>query len=368
MYKEENMKRNYLAFILLMMFIILYFNVTNVQAGTVVSVPTKVKATYNFKRQIRISWKKTKNVSGYIIYRDGKKLKNIVAKNKSAYIDKKVKFGEKHSYQIVAYKKVDGRKIKSKKSYKVKVRVTTKKSKKQNVDKVQGTNQIKTIGLGESTILTVKLKVKKELKNKEAFNKKVIWSSSNDKIATVDQEGRMTANNQKKVGNVKIYARAHNGVSKIFKVKVINYARPEQFNKKVFIDEEIRPVLKAHLEETKDIVDYFMYDNLVDNISLDLDDYEPRVKCVPFIVLDDEIENKIYNILTNLPVTIKIENRILRFSRTINYADGSEITYNIYCCLEKSKTKSFDFNVNYSKIANRWYYSIEEKYGEIYWK
>lgn len=81
---------------------------------------TKLKVKAQKKKKMKLTWKKSSNANGYIIYRSTKKNKGfkkiatITKKSKCTYTDKKIKAGKKYYYKIIAYKKVNGTKVKSK--------------------------------------------------------------------------------------------------------------------------------------------------------------------------------------------------------------------------------------------------------------
>lgn len=67
-------------------------------------------------RYLKITWKECQNVSGYIIYRDNKKLNEIKNRRKTIWIDKKVEFGKKYKYSIRSYKTYKNKRIYSARS------------------------------------------------------------------------------------------------------------------------------------------------------------------------------------------------------------------------------------------------------------
>ena len=69
-------------------------------------------------RYLKITWKECQNVSGYIIYRDNKKLNEIKNRRKTTWIDKKVEFGKKYKYSIRSYKTYKNKRIYSARSKK----------------------------------------------------------------------------------------------------------------------------------------------------------------------------------------------------------------------------------------------------------
>lgn len=86
--------------------------------------PAKTKVTKLKKKSngIRITWKKSSNASGYMIYRktnDGsyKKIKTIKSRKTGSYLDKGARYRwNRYYYKVVAYKKVNGKIYKSKAS------------------------------------------------------------------------------------------------------------------------------------------------------------------------------------------------------------------------------------------------------------
>ena len=112
----------------LMVCLCLGINGTEVKAE---SMTQQVSAPKGFQGastngKIKLKWKKNSDASGYILYRNEKKLKTLKSKNTS-YVDKKVKINKKYKYQILSYKKTEIQTEKSAKSYKITVVATDKK-------------------------------------------------------------------------------------------------------------------------------------------------------------------------------------------------------------------------------------------------
>lgn len=85
---------------------------------SVVTTPTKPSIKVKAKtRQIKISWKKIKQVSGYEIYRSKKKsgkykkIKTIKKDSRTSYTNKNLKSNKKYYYKVRAYKTVNGKKV-----------------------------------------------------------------------------------------------------------------------------------------------------------------------------------------------------------------------------------------------------------------
>lgn len=101
---------------------------TGNQAAEKPAAPSGVKAVRYGKNAVKLTWKKSKGVSGYEIYRSTKKAgkyKKIKTVKKAAtkkYINRKLKSGI-YYYRIRCYKTVGGKKIYSKYSKRVKVKI-----------------------------------------------------------------------------------------------------------------------------------------------------------------------------------------------------------------------------------------------------
>ena len=86
--------------------------------------PAKTKVIKLKKKSngIRVTWKKSSNASGYMIYRrtnDGsyKKIKTIKSRKTCSYLDKGARYRwNRYYYKVVAYKKVAGKTYRSKAS------------------------------------------------------------------------------------------------------------------------------------------------------------------------------------------------------------------------------------------------------------
>ena len=72
-----------------------------------VNEPVKFIAKQKGKKVV-LKWNKSKNVKGYIIYKNGKKFKTL---KKNKLTDKKVKKNKVYSYKIKAYTIANGKKV-----------------------------------------------------------------------------------------------------------------------------------------------------------------------------------------------------------------------------------------------------------------
>ena len=52
---------------------------------------------------IKITWKRSKNATGYLIYRDNRKLATVIGGKRTTFTDKKIQFGKRYKYSVKAY-------------------------------------------------------------------------------------------------------------------------------------------------------------------------------------------------------------------------------------------------------------------------
>lgn len=96
--------------------IILILTTVNLYATPIVNAP-KIKRIKEINyHTVKISWEKTNDADGYVVYRNNKTLKTLTGKNQTSVIDKKVEVGNKYKYYIKAYRVYQNKKIYSDKS------------------------------------------------------------------------------------------------------------------------------------------------------------------------------------------------------------------------------------------------------------
>lgn len=122
------------------------------------------------KKGIVLSWKKNNEADGYIIYKNGRKLKTIKS-SKTKYTDKKVKTNKAYTYEIQSYKNVGGKKTLSVKSLKIKVVKANANSRKQNVTGFENIKKEYKLGIGESSRLKPTVKITKKSKKSKKVKK-----------------------------------------------------------------------------------------------------------------------------------------------------------------------------------------------------
>lgn len=316
------------------------------------------------EKGIILKWSKVQKSKGYVIYRNSRKIATIKSNKIKKYTDKKVKSGKNYTYEIAPYRIINGEKVLGSKSYKIKVKATKRNTKKINPSKVVIPDfyykENYSVGLNESIKLHAKAKVKKGLKKKNVFNRKIVWSNSNESLATVDKNGVVKANNNRKTGTVYITARAINGVKKVIKVDVINYYNPLKFKNYRVVPEELAPLFGKYKNEMCEIATYFAFDNKISNVKIDLESDGLSVKTQPEVKLNEKIEKALYTVMNELCLHFEIKDGYLKVTYNDYFLDGSIFKYSIICCIDKASEENFQYQIGYVQIEKLWFYTEEK--------
>ena len=372
----------------LMVCLCLGINGTEVKAESMtqqVSAPKGFQGT-STNGKIKLKWKKNGDASGYILYRNGKKIKKLKSTTTS-YVDKKVKINKKYKYQILSYKKTETQTAKSAKSYKVTVVATDKKSKKLNAARFVNIKSNYKIGWGETLKLKPVAKYSKKIKGKykkgkKVYSKKIKWKSSNPQLVKVNKNGKITATSERVIGTAKITARSHNGIRKTLNVSVVNFARLDKIqNLEKVKDEGIKKLLTTQKDATSIIADFFQ--NNIPNQELELTLGMKQVKTEDGAIThawsiiinpEEEIESNMYNYILkylsdNYRTSIKITKDYIRFQKRQLYTWGYELNDLVYVFNNKDALDNYQYdNAVYDvvKVADRWYYGTSNAYGLAY--
>lgn len=169
--------------------------------------------------QIKISWIKADGADGYRIYAsvcDGESNYKLIKDTKDLTgAIKNLNNKKSYKFYVVAYKNVDGKKVRICKS--MIYHVVLSDSKYTNVKAIKVAKTSYTLNIGDKQKLNAK-SVKQE-KNKKLLThaQEFRYSSSDTTVATVSKTGEITA---KQSGSCIIYVVANNGVMKKIKVNV----------------------------------------------------------------------------------------------------------------------------------------------------
>ena len=365
--------------------------VTEQTSNKALTVPSYFKGMSS-KKGIVLSWKKNNEADGYIIYKNGRKLKTIKS-SKTKYTDKKVKTNKAYTYEIQSYKNVEGRKTLSVKSLKIKVVKTNANSRKQNVTGFENIKKEYKLGIGESSRLkpivkiTKKSKKSKKVKStkkvkQKAYSKKIRWSSSNPSLVKVDKNGRITAASDKTTGTAYIYVMAHNGVQKKIKVSVVNYALLGSVkNLKKVNENSVKELLTISKNDTSKIAEYFQYNNPGESVELkygregvNTDDggytYKDCIKMNTEIAIEKEMYEFILKyLLANDIETIKVEKNYVVFQNARLYSFGYKLNDLVYVFNGKGALDNYQYNnavYDVIPVSDRWYYGTSYAYGSIF--
>ena len=110
------MKRKKLLGTVILTVILVLTMSLNVQAASKIPAPQIGNAKSVNSKSIKITWKKCKNVSGYVVYRNNKRLAVIKGSNKNTYTDKKIQSGKSYKYSVKAYRQYKKKRVYSAKS------------------------------------------------------------------------------------------------------------------------------------------------------------------------------------------------------------------------------------------------------------
>ena len=192
--------------------------------------PELNKAVKSTSNSNTISWNKVKGAKGYQIYAckcDHKKNKTkltllaTVKSNKTSYKIKNLKKNTFYEYKVVAYRKVNGKKVAIGKSLELHAVTASKSCKYSNPTSIKVKQKNKVV-----SSISVKVKKTAQLKSSPVMPKgkklkghtaKIRYISSKSSIASVNQKGKITG---KKKGTCYVYAVGQNGITKKIKVKV----------------------------------------------------------------------------------------------------------------------------------------------------
>lgn len=176
------------------------------------------KASKASSNAITLTWNKVKGADGYIVYGNKcgtknkyKKIKEL-SSSKTTFTQKKLKKGTFYKYVVVAFKKVDGKKVTI--AVSKTIHEVTSGGKYGNAKAVKVNKTKISLKKGKSyTLKASEVKKDKTLKKHRGLS----YESTNTKIATVNTKGKITS---KSKGSCYINVYAQNGICKKVKVTV----------------------------------------------------------------------------------------------------------------------------------------------------
>lgn len=278
-----------------------------------IDTPGNVRVYRHSETSLKLKWKTVKKADGYIIYRYSKKnsayiaVKSIKNAEITEWIDKQRETNKVYKYKIVSYKKINQRKIFSKKSGYVMAKTYQRDKVKINAREPKVSNRKVYLGLCSSKKIKTRVLASKYgmNENKRAFSTKVRWYSSNNKIAKVDKKGKITAGTTP--GKCNIYAVAHNGRRTKIKVTVKNYARAKRYYN-CDKEDDLYTLVYEYTDIIQDIAEYFSVNRLKENETINIGlNNEAKVVVEPERKFDEKISREIEDLLVNFPYYIGID-------------------------------------------------------------
>lgn len=197
-----------LAMVLIPVLVMAFMPFLNLPSGTAfaaakLTAPGNLTAAAKSQTQIALKWSKVSGAKQYQVYQDNKK---IASTKKTAFTVKKLKKNKTYKFKV----KAAGGSF----SYTVTAKGTASGSKAtKNVSKIKLNKTSVELKEGKRTALKAVLTPSSKL-----VSKKVTWSTSNAKIASVDTKGAVTA---KAAGACTISARSHNGLIAKCRINVV---------------------------------------------------------------------------------------------------------------------------------------------------
>lgn len=319
----------------------------------------KVRVRSYQNRTLKVTWKKTAGADGYQIYRyEPKKRKFVkageVGAKKREWVSPKVK--KEQTYKVRAFCKSGRKRVYGKFSYEVSAIFYKKQAKKVNAGRIIPSCNYKKLNYYDTMKIKVRIKPSTHARNKKAkvYDKKLRWYSSDKKIARVDDKGVVTPTG--KPGVCQIYARAHNGnCTGDITIRVVNYARPDQFWDVEHTQEDIAKLLTNYPEELKDIAEYFERKRAekkgkAPTGSIYLNDGRTAIEANSKMEFK-EIYNVLFKVLDSFPgeMYIMVTDDIVEF----NLSNGYYKNVLRYCF---NSLEGMEESVEHFRVASRWTY------------
>ena len=333
--------------------------------------PQKVEVARYKNRALKLTWKKVKDAKGYRIYRYNDKkekyeaIKTIYGKNKTSYIDKKLKLHRIYRYKVASFEIRNGKKEFSRRSYWVSARTYGKKAKLVNagvsfmeIKDVTDEKEVvditgETVEIGICNKVTVKTAFSRDFysKNKKAkpVSRQLRWEISDESLAKVSKNGKLTTFD--KEGECYLYVRSHTGKTDRIKIKIKNYARPDSFP---YYSGNVPPInllLTEYKEEVFNIAEYFTKYCEKGANGVIASDNDGNIIGIPDFKKISTVKKDIKNLITDFPMVLKI------------YYDEDYVVfhmcYDVYgnAYFEVVYYKLYDYKDSHRRLASHWKYN-----------
>lgn len=132
---------------------------------------------------------------------------------------------------------------------------------------------------------------------------------------------------------------------------------PTSFDKRVFLTDYAKPLIKGLLPYVKSIASYFMYDRPGTEAKFEAsDDAFNPLKITPEIEIDKGIKDKIDFMVNHESYDLDVKNNYMEFKTKEYFKDGY-IEYRLAICFDAKSDYNFKYDYDYVECAPRWYYA-----------
>ena len=360
-------------FFILMLGIFVFFPI-QLQAKTKIMTPAKVRVRSSESKRLKMTWNKVEKADGYQIYeykKSNKKFVKVADVGSKAKSWKSRNTKKEHIYKIRAYRKIGKKKVYSNFSYPVSAIPYKKNARQVNSGRLGFKEDVLDMSVHQCLTPTLKVKVSRYAANEKAqiYDSTIRWSSSDETIAKVDENGAITT--QGKEGNCKIYARAHNGNVTWIKVYAEDYATNVKFENVQAMMDDMKDLINNYQTEIEQIAAYFEknkaeHPNEIQEMTFTLNDERTKVtgEVTNGSKLEyKDVENAMLRVLQSFPgdMEIFVTDGVVCFRlwSSPRYIDLNYAFVNIDDFEEMIDVSIYDF-----RAADRWTYSYTGPIGD----